>query len=69
MREHAEWVASIAGAIAEAMKLADSEIREIALGALLHEVGKLDVPESIVCKPGKLNEDEMRVMRTYPYLI
>jgi HD-GYP domain-containing protein (c-di-GMP phosphodiesterase class II) len=68
MREHAERVAATAHALAAAMKLSPDSVRGIALGGLLHEVGKLDVPDSILFKPAKLNEDEMRVMRTYCFL-
>lgn len=70
MREHAKRVAAVAQTIAAAMRLTDSEIRNIALGGLLllHEVGKLDIPDPILFEPAKLNEDEMHVMRTYPYL-
>jgi HD-GYP domain-containing protein (c-di-GMP phosphodiesterase class II) len=68
MRQHPERVAVIAQMIAAAMKLGDEEVRPCALGGLLHEVGELDVPNSILFKPAKLNADEVRIMRTYPYL-
>jgi HD-GYP domain-containing protein (c-di-GMP phosphodiesterase class II) len=61
-------VAEIAYAIAAAMKLGDEEVRAYALGALLHEIGKLDVPDAILFKAARLDDAEMRAMRTHPYL-
>lgn len=48
MRGHAERVAGVAAAIAAAMKLGTGEVRSIVLGGLLHEVGKLEVADSIL---------------------
>jgi len=39
--------------IAEAMGLEDSEVEEIRLGAVLHEIGKVGIPESILNKNGR----------------
>jgi response regulator RpfG family c-di-GMP phosphodiesterase len=69
MRGHAERTATIAQAIAAAMKLAPDSMRTCVLGGLLREVGKLDVPDRILFNPGKLNEEEIAVMRTYSYLV
>jgi HD-GYP domain-containing protein (c-di-GMP phosphodiesterase class II) len=41
-------------------------LRDIRFGALLHDIGKLALPDSILIKPGKLTEDETLVMRTHP---
>ena len=41
-------------------------LREIYWGSLLHDIGKIGVPDSILLNPGKLSEDEWRVMRLHP---
>lgn len=48
--------------------LTEDNIRSAALGALLHDIGKTDVPEYILNKPGKLTDEEMRIMRRHPEL-
>ncbi|MBI3222184.1 MAG: HD-GYP domain-containing protein [Nitrosomonadales bacterium] len=42
------------------------QLRQIYWGALLHDIGKIGIPDSILLKPGVLNEDEWREMRTHP---
>ncbi len=59
VREYTELIADRLG-IDEKMK------REIGFGALLHDVGKIAVPDQILLKPGKLNDDEWQVMRKHP---
>ena len=41
-------------------------MRNVELGAVLHDIGKVRVPEAILNKPGPLTEDEWAVMRTHP---
>ena len=45
--------------------LRDDELAEVELGALLHDVGKLEVPEAILRKPSSLDEVEWHVMRRH----
>lgn len=61
-------MACCAGAIAAATKLGDEEVRACALGGLLHEIGKLDIPDAILFKRARLDDAEMCVMRTYCFL-
>ncbi|HYR44977.1 MAG TPA: HD domain-containing phosphohydrolase [Terriglobia bacterium] len=65
---HIQRVQRYARAIAEAMHLGDEEIKAIAAAALLHDIGKLAVPEYILSKQGPLTPDEMRKMRMHPQL-
>ncbi len=60
---HCKRVAALATILAHALKLDDAEIGVIADGALLHEIGKLAIPEAILRKPAKLSPEEMLVMR------
>jgi putative nucleotidyltransferase with HDIG domain len=65
-RGHATRVARLSVAIADEMGLSDEALGVLEHGALLHDIGKLDMPASILSKPGPLDEDEWRVMRTHP---
>jgi putative nucleotidyltransferase with HDIG domain len=63
--EHTAAVSRLAVAIAANLGLGDEERRRVALGALLHDVGKLSVPDRILTKPGPLNELEWAAMRRH----
>ena len=63
---HSERVTLIALSIAQQMKLDEKQIQQIHWGALLHDVGKIGIPDNILRKPGKLTEDEWKIMRTHP---
>ncbi len=47
--------------------MSDEDIEKLSLAGLLHDVGKLLIPEEIVKKPAKLTDDEFEVMKTHPY--
>ncbi len=63
---HSMGVASAAVRIAEAMQLAPNTITMVRRAALLHDIGKLSVANSILEKPGKLDSDEWQVMKMHP---
>ena len=63
---HCKRVAAFATRLAQALGLDDEAIRIVAEGALLHEIGKLAIPETILRKPAKLTPEEMLVMRESP---
>ena len=65
-RGHATRVARLAVAIGDEMGFSDEELTILEQGGLLHDIGKLDMPASILSKPGPLDEDEWRIMRTHP---
>lgn len=46
--------------------LSDDEMRKIEIAALLHDVGKIGVPEKVLNKPGKLTEEEFDIMKKHP---
>ena len=62
---HNYRVTLYAVALAEAMGLPDEEIPDLVIGALLHDVGKIGIPDHILLKPGKLTDEEFRVMKTH----
>lgn len=64
--EHSQAVVDHATAVATSLGLSASEIRDVAQVALLHDIGKLAVPDAILHKPGPLNDEEWVVMRTHP---
>jgi putative nucleotidyltransferase with HDIG domain len=62
---HSRRVTAYTIALARAMKLAPQEIRTIARGAFLHDVGKMAIPDAILLKPGRLTQDEQSTMREH----
>lgn len=63
--QHSFQVSTYAIAIAKEMNYSVEEIRQIALGALLHDVGKMLVPQDILLKPGRLSEEEFSEIRKH----
>lgn len=63
---HSEDVTAIALAIAEELKFTDEELEKIQLGALLHDIGKIGIPESILLKSDKLTPKELDIMKSHP---
>jgi len=59
---HMGRVSGYAEAFATQLKLSRAEVRMVSLAALLHDIGKLDVPDSILTKPGRLTSSEMEIM-------
>ena len=64
--QHTEEVVRLAVAVAAELELDLDMVRNVELGAVLHDIGKVRVPEVILNKPGPLTEDEWEVMRTHP---
>ena len=64
--EHTEEVVRLAVAVAAELDLELEAMRNVELGAVLHDIGKVRVPEAILNKPGPLTEAEWEVMRTHP---
>jgi putative nucleotidyltransferase with HDIG domain len=64
--EHTEEVVRLAVAVAAELELELEAVRNVELGAVLHDIGKVRVPEAILNKPGPLTDEEWEVMRTHP---
>jgi two-component system cell cycle response regulator len=62
---HSSVVADLARATAAILGLPDEEVRKVELAAELHDVGKVAVPESILNKPGPLDDDEWEFIRRH----
>jgi putative nucleotidyltransferase with HDIG domain len=65
---HTERVAAMAVELAHTLGLTPEELVHVRRGALLHDIGKMGVPDGILLKPGPLTEDEWKVMRAHPRL-
>lgn len=63
---HTQRVTEMTVKLARAMQVSESEIVHIRRGALLHDIGKMGVPDSILLKPDKLTDDEWETMRKHP---
>lgn len=62
---HSKRVAEMALVLAREMGVTPEEVQTIRMGALLHDIGKIAVPDSILLKPGALTPDERETMRTH----
>ena len=63
---HAESVADLSVRVAEKLGLPESLVLRCQLGGLLHDVGKVSIPDRILSKPGPLDDAEWAVMQTHP---
>lgn len=67
-RKHSEDVTEYALWIAEELGLSEESMRVIRIAGLLHDVGKIGVPDEILRKPGRLTPEEYEVMKRHPRL-
>ena len=65
-REHSRRVAALAVRVGMKMGLPAPALRRLAVAGLLHDIGKLQVPEQILNKPGRLTDEEFAVIKTHP---
>ncbi len=65
---HSQQVAKYTVMIAKELGLPPEKIEQIRKGSLLHDIGKLGVPDSILKKPGRLTADEYRAIQEHPLL-
>jgi response regulator RpfG family c-di-GMP phosphodiesterase len=64
--DHSQRVVKYTTAIAERLSIQGLELEELGRGALLHDVGKIGVPDAVLLKPGKLTTEEWGEMRKHP---
>ena len=67
-REHLERTHDYARALSRVVTGGEDPGPELSYGFLLHDVGKVGIPESILCKPGPLTDEEYEVMKTHPLI-
>ncbi|MCM1265505.1 MAG: diguanylate cyclase [Candidatus Gastranaerophilales bacterium] len=65
---HSTSVSRYSEALARALNLPENEVERITLGALLHDVGKIGIPENVLKKPDKLSDEEWGIMKQHPVI-
>jgi putative nucleotidyltransferase with HDIG domain len=65
---HSQRVVRYSLAVARKLGVPAQDLPDLGRGALLHDIGKIGVPDAILLKPAKLDEDEWRVMRRHPQI-
>lgn len=65
-RDHVVRTSALAVAVAEQLRLPARELRQVGLAALLHDLGKLEIPDEILNKNGRLDDDEFAIIQTHP---
>jgi len=63
---HTRRVALLAVRVGEELGIPAARLRELAIGGLLHDIGKLSVPDEILKKPGPLDDREFEIVRRHP---
>jgi len=68
MADHTRKVQHYATVIGQEMELAERVIKRIEIAAMMHDLGMVAMPDSILLCPGALSEEQMRIMRRHPLL-
>jgi len=63
--DHSERVTRMATGLARLAGIRDDALHQLKMGALLHDIGKLTIPDTVLLKPGKLDDEEMALMRQH----
>jgi len=63
---HSRRLVELSTRLAQALGLSAEKITYLRRGALLHDIGKLAIPDSVLLKPGALNEDERKIVQQHP---
>jgi len=66
--KHSQRVQEIAGDIGREMRLGESDLEALEWGGLLHDVGKIGVPDNVLLKQERLNREERMIMNAHPVL-
>jgi HD-GYP domain-containing protein (c-di-GMP phosphodiesterase class II) len=65
---HSSRVSQLSCATASALQLDPNEVERIRIGALLHDVGKIGIADSVLQKPGRLTEEEFAIVKQHPVI-
>jgi len=65
---HARSISDLSLRVGEALGLDERTLKQLELGALLHDIGKIGIPTGILSKPGRLTAAERRIVETHPEL-
>ena len=65
-RGHSQRVTDLAVRLAQAVGMSEEQVGYVRWGALLHDIGKMGVPDAVLLKPGKLDDNEWQLMRMHP---
>ena len=63
---HSQRVVDLTMRLCKKLGVSDDDLEHVRRGALLHDIGKMGVPDSILLKPGALNDEEWKVMKMHP---
>src|SRR5690606_20290161 len=63
---HSERVAYMATRLGEAIGLDAETAQRLHIAGLVHDVGKIGVPEAVLCKPGRLTDEEFKLIKLHP---
>jgi diguanylate cyclase (GGDEF)-like protein/putative nucleotidyltransferase with HDIG domain len=66
--EHSEAVIEMSGGVARNLGLGREEVERVRSAALLHDIGKVAIPDDILHKPGPLTDDEWKLMKQHPVI-
>lgn len=65
---HSTCVSRYSEALARAIGLPETEVERIRLGGMLHDIGKIGIPENVLRKPSKLTDEEWEIMKQHPVI-
>ncbi|MBN2044188.1 MAG: HD domain-containing protein [Anaerolineales bacterium] len=68
-KEHTRRVADLAVKLAQRLGFSGERLKNFRRGALLHDIGKIVIPDEILLKPGALSESEWKIMRLHPRIV
>jgi response regulator RpfG family c-di-GMP phosphodiesterase len=63
---HLKHLERLSVAVGKKLGLTAEQIKNLAFGAVVHDIGKLHIPDAVLLKPGKLDERDWKIMRTHP---
>ena len=66
--EHSESVVTLVAGVARGLGLGEKEVLHVKAAALLHDIGKVAIPDDVLNKAGKLDDDQWELMRQHPVI-